>query len=90
MASEPPAENFEELYQRLEETVARLEDGNLTLEESLALYEEGVKLARRCQAILKDAELRIARLQEAVRDELRSVGEAPAEYETRVTVEDEQ
>ncbi len=64
MASEEPS--FEELYRRLEEVVARLEAGGLGLEESLALYEEGMRLARRCQEMLDAAELRITRL----RDEL--------------------
>jgi len=65
MASKQQEEGFETLYKRLEETVARLEEGNLTLEESIALYEEGMKLARRSQELLADAELRITRLQES-------------------------
>lgn len=67
MASKkPPAEDegFEASYKRLEETVARLENGNLSLEESLSLYEEGMKLAKRCQELLGEAELRVTRLQE--------------------------
>ncbi len=36
-------DDFETLYKRLEETVARLEEGGLTLEQSVALYEEGMK-----------------------------------------------
>ena len=59
------AEGFEALYKRLEETVAKLEEGNLTLEESIALYEEGMTLARRTQELLAEAELRITRLQES-------------------------
>jgi exodeoxyribonuclease VII small subunit len=65
MASKPGQEGFEALYTRLEETVAKLEQGNLTLEESIALYEEGMNLARRCQELLQQAELRITRLQES-------------------------
>jgi exodeoxyribonuclease VII small subunit len=66
MASKQEAtEGFEALYQRLEETVAKLEQGNLTLEESISLYEEGIKLARRSQELLAAAELRITRLQES-------------------------
>ena len=41
--SEPP---FEELYKKLEETVESLEKGGLSLEQSIALYEEGMKLAK--------------------------------------------
>ncbi len=55
-------EGFEALYRRLEETVARLEEGGLTLAESLELYEEGMKLARRCQELLQEAELRVTQL----------------------------
>lgn len=58
-------EGFEALYLSLEETVARLEEGGLTLQESLAMYEEGMKLARRCQDLLQQAELRVTQLQEA-------------------------
>jgi len=64
MASEP-AEPFEELFQRLEQAVAKLEEGGLPLEEALAVYEEGMRLAQRCQEMLDQAELRVTRLQEA-------------------------
>jgi exodeoxyribonuclease VII small subunit len=74
-----PDEGFEALYKHLEETVARLEQGNLTLEESIGLYEEGMKLARRCQELLQQAELRITRLQESFAGGP-SVREEPAEY----------
>lgn len=47
---------------RLEEIVRLLEGGTLTLEESLALFEEGVKLSRRCLSVLNDAERKVERL----------------------------
>ena len=72
---------FEPLYKRLEEIVARLEQGDLTLEESLSLYEEGMTLARRCQEMLQTAELRITRLQESFAEGLGGMREEPAEYE---------
>ena len=74
-------DGFEPLYQRLEEIVARLEEGNLTLEESLGLYEEGMKLARRCQELLQGAELRITKLQESFAETLGAVRDEPEEYE---------
>jgi len=74
------SEGFEELYRRLEEVVSRLEQGGLSLEESLSLYEEGMKLARRCQELLQEAELRVTRLQEAFAEGLRPVREEAAEY----------
>ena len=58
-------QTFEQLYQRLEETVAKLEAGGLSLDDALALYEEGMELARRCQEILDSAELKVTRLKEA-------------------------
>lgn len=74
-------EGFEVLYKRLEESVAKLEGGNLSLEESLALYEEGMKLARECQKLLQDAELRVTRLQEQFADGTASLREELADYE---------
>ncbi|MHB1190722.1 MAG: exodeoxyribonuclease VII small subunit, partial [Armatimonadota bacterium] len=46
---------FEVAIERLEEIVRALDGGESTLDESLALYEEGVKLARFCSARLTDA-----------------------------------
>ena len=53
---------FEEAIARLEEIVGRLEEGEVPLEESIRLYEEGMKLGRKCRKMLDDAELRIERL----------------------------
>ena len=58
------AENFEAVYKRLEESVRRLEEGGLTLDESISLYEEGMTLARQCQGLLDQAELKITTLQD--------------------------
>lgn len=86
MASKAEKEQggFEALYKRLEDTVAKLENGGLTLEESLAMYEEGMKLAQRCQALLKDAELRVTKLQESFADGPGAVSEDPPEYDPSV------
>ncbi|MHB8377555.1 MAG: exodeoxyribonuclease VII small subunit [Dehalococcoidia bacterium] len=59
------AESFETLYARLEERVGKLEQGGLPLEEAIALYEEGMTLARRCQEQLDAAELRVTTLKES-------------------------
>ena len=56
---------FEELYRALEETVDKLEKGGLPLEQSIALYEEGMELAKRCQTVLDDAEQRITKLRDS-------------------------
>ncbi|MGD0116143.1 MAG: exodeoxyribonuclease VII small subunit [Dehalococcoidia bacterium] len=62
MAAKKSKETFEELYRRLEETVGKLEEGGLPLERSLALYEDGMTLARRCQEMLDAAQVRIRQL----------------------------
>lgn len=58
------AETFENVYRELEETVRLLDAGGQTLDESIALYEKGMRLARRCQELLDAAELRIVTLQQ--------------------------
>ena len=79
---EPP---FEELYGTLEVTVDKLEQGGLPLEQSIALYEEGMELAKRCQAILDSAEQRITKLRDSFNqpppDEEEVEAEAPVEVE---------
>jgi exodeoxyribonuclease VII small subunit len=45
--------------QRLEEIVAKLEDGDTSLEDSIKLFEEGTKLADQCRASLEAAEGKI-------------------------------
>ncbi len=54
--------NFEQAFQRLDEIVQRLEQGDLPLEESLSLYEEGMTLATQCNDWLDQAELRVRQL----------------------------
>lgn len=51
--------SFEEAFRRLETIVSTLESGRGELEESLALYEEGIRLLRRCRQILDGAERRV-------------------------------
>jgi exodeoxyribonuclease VII small subunit len=51
--------SFEAAYRELEETVQRLEAGDLTLEEAIALYERGMMLARSCSDALDAAELQV-------------------------------
>src|SRR5205814_1071501 len=58
------AESFEEVYKQLEEAVRQLEEGGLTLDASISLYERGMNLAKQCQALLDQAELRVTQLQD--------------------------
>ena len=57
--SAPTPASFESALERLEGTVARLEEGEMPLEEALELFESGVKLSRQCATTLEDAERRI-------------------------------
>jgi exodeoxyribonuclease VII small subunit len=59
MAGAPKEPGFEESLKRLEEIVQRLEGDDLTLEDSLALFEEGVELARTCGQRLDAAEKKV-------------------------------
>ncbi len=54
--------NFESCLGRLETIVKKLEEEELTLEESISLYEEGIKLAKKCNEILDNVELKILQL----------------------------
>lgn len=57
--------SFEEALVKLEEAVARLEQGDaLTLDESLQAFEEGIRLTRFCREKLDAAELRVQQLVE--------------------------
>ncbi len=53
---------FEASLARLEEIVSALEEGDLDLEKSLALFEEGIGLARRLESRLASAEMRVEEL----------------------------
>lgn len=66
MSARREPETFEELYQRLEALVAKLEEGGLPLDDAIALYEEGMTLARRCQEMLDAAELKVTRLRDSL------------------------
>lgn len=54
--------DFEAALAELEALVEQMEGGDMTLEASLQAFERGVKLTRRCQAALRDAELKVKRL----------------------------
>lgn len=54
--------SYEEAFEKLEQTVLALQDGQLPLEQALEYYEEGMKLARHCHDLLQKAELRVEQL----------------------------
>lgn len=51
---------FEDTIKELEETVQKLEKGDLDLNESLRLFENGIKLSKSCQKMLDDAEKKVS------------------------------
>ncbi len=61
-------ESYEDLVQRLEASVERLEGSDLSLDQALAAYEEGVSLAAQCQKLLDAAQQRIETLREGGED----------------------
>lgn len=51
--------SFEESLKDLENIVTKLELGNLALDEALSEFEKGIKLAKKAQIQLQNAEQRI-------------------------------
>lgn len=51
--------NFEETMQQLEVIATQLEKGDLDLDTSIAKFEEGMKLSKKCNDFLENAEKRI-------------------------------
>jgi exodeoxyribonuclease VII small subunit len=62
MAAKKEEPTFEESVQRLEALIAAMENGDTPLADLVAKFEEGSKLLKQCQAQLKDAELKIEKL----------------------------
>ena len=62
---------FEEALQKLETVVEAMESEDLPLETLIKRYEEGVKLARNCQARLAEADVRIQQLEKNASGELK-------------------
>lgn len=54
---------FEKALGELEAIVNELERGDVSLEASIAKYERGELLKKRCEALLREAEMRISKIQ---------------------------
>ncbi|MBI20857.1 MAG: exodeoxyribonuclease VII small subunit [Chloroflexi bacterium] len=52
-------ENFEFYFEELEKILRKLESQNISLDESIKLFEDGAKLAKKCEYILDKANLKI-------------------------------
>ena len=78
MSDRPVSElTFEEAIEELERLVSRLEAGQVPLEESIRLYERGEELKRHCEAKLKAAEEKVARI--TLNEQGEPVGADPVE-----------
>ena len=55
-------QSFEAALKELEETVQRLESGQLALDEAVALFERGQELVQLCAGKLERAELQVNQL----------------------------
>ena len=66
---------FEEAMRALEEVVGKLERGDVPLDDSIALYERGAALKARCEAKLKEAEEKVAKI--TLKDAGQPSGTAP-------------
>lgn len=64
MADTKPLEklSFEDALQELEGIVKKLETGEAPLEDSIKSYERGVALKKHCESKLRDAELKIEKI----------------------------
>ncbi len=55
---------LEENFARLEETIGRLEDEDISLEEAFAAYSEGMKLLKSCNEQIDRVEKKVMKLAE--------------------------
>ena len=62
MRKNNPPKNFENALAELEETVARMESGQLPLDQSLAAFERGTELLKFCRQSLAETEQKVQRL----------------------------
>lgn len=62
MPGKPKEVPFEESLERLEKLIQAMENGDIPLADLVAKFEEGSKLLKACQTQLKEAELKIEKL----------------------------
>lgn len=62
MSADVAEMSFEDALRELEQVVGQLERGEVPLDASIALYERGAALKKRCEAKLKEAEEKVAKL----------------------------
>ncbi len=59
----PQKITFEQAMSELDEIVRKLENGQIPLEEAVKTYEKGMELKKICEEELKNAEMKIEKLQ---------------------------
>ena len=57
-------ENLEEMFDRLVQVIGTLEGEDVSLEEAFGLYDQGMKLIRRCNQTINEVEKKILVLDE--------------------------
>jgi len=55
--------DFEKALGELEDIVQRLESGDTSLEGAIEAYERGVRLKKHCEGKLRDAQLRVDKIE---------------------------
>ncbi len=71
--------SFEQAVEQLEAIIDQVESGEIGLEQCLEQYEKGTQLIKRCQAVLDQAQKRIAELKPAASGDGIDVEEANAQ-----------
>jgi len=66
MSAKKIEKSFEAAVKRLENIVESLESGSVPLDQTLALYEEGIELAKWCGEKLQSAEVKLKKLSKSV------------------------
>ena len=82
-------QKFEKDLERLEQIVEALEGGGLSLDDALRRFEEGIKLARRCEKTLTEAERKIEILTKNAQGEIVAESFGDEEEESCATSDDE-
>ena len=57
-------ENLEDMFDRLDQVIGTLEGEDVSLEEAFGLYDQGMKLIRRCNQTINEVEKKILVLDE--------------------------
>ena len=57
-------ENLEEMFDRQDQVIGTLEGEDVSLEEAFGLYDQGMKLIRRCNQTINEVEKKILVLDE--------------------------